>query len=78
MEDTCREYGRTIEFDKSEIPTTAFTFLGIKLDTVALELRLRLSKLEQLKSILFVWRGRSRSMYKKRASFINWSIISCL
>ena len=53
MEDTCREYGRTIEFDKSEGPTTAFTFLGIELETVALELHLHLSKLEQLKSILF-------------------------
>ena len=57
MEDTCRECGMPIEVDKSEGPTTALTFLGIELDTVALELRLPLPKLEQLKSTLSVWRG---------------------
>ena len=57
MEDTCRECGMPIEFDKSEGPTTTLTFLGIELNTVALEIHLPLSKLKQLKSTLSVWRG---------------------
>ena len=77
MEDTCRECGMPIEFDKSEGPTTALTFLGIELDTVALELHLPLSKLEQLKSTLSVWRGRKACTKRELLSLIGLLSHAC-
>ena len=66
-----------IEFDKSEGPTTALAFLGIELDTVTLELRLPLSKLEQLKSTLSVWRGRKACTKRELLSLIGLLSHAC-
>ena len=67
----------SIEFDKSEGPTTALTFLGIELDTVILELCLPLSKLEQLKSNLSVWRGRKACTKRELLSLIGLLSHAC-
>ena len=63
-----------IEFDKSEVPTTTLTFLSIELDTVALDLRLPLSKFEQLKSI---WRGHKACTKRELHSLIGLLSHAC-
>ena len=77
MNDACRETGMPIEVDKCEGPATTLTFLGIELDTVALELRLPLSKLEQLKSTLSLWRGRKACTKRELLSLIGLLSHAC-
>lgn len=77
MTDTCMESGMPIEFDKSVGPTTVLTFLGIELDTLALEIRLPLAKLEQLKSTVAVWRGRKACTKRELLSLIGLMSHAC-
>ena len=58
MNAVCNETGIPIEQEKNEGPATHITFLGIEIDTVALEIRLPHDKLSVLKSSLQSWRGR--------------------
>ena len=58
MNAVCDETGIPIELDKNEGPATRITFLGIEIDTVALEICLPHDKLSVLKSSLQTWRGR--------------------
>ena len=53
--DTCDLLGFPIAADKREGPTTCLIFLGIEVDTMLLELRLPVHKLERLKAILRKW-----------------------
>lgn len=52
MESIAKELGLPIEKKKTEGPATQFTFLGIELDMVAMEMQLPLNKLPQLKLTL--------------------------
>lgn len=40
MSDVCEDTGTPIEPEKTEGPSTTLTFLGIELDSIAMELRL--------------------------------------
>ena len=44
--------------DKCEGPTTCLTFLGIEIDTLAMELRLTQVKLARLKGEITAWQGK--------------------
>ena len=52
---TCKELGVPLAAHKSVSPTTCLTFLGIEIDTLAMELRLTRDKLNRLKDLLAEW-----------------------
>jgi len=54
----CRELGIPMAEAKTEGPTTCLTFLGIELDTVAMEARLDAARLEELRSLCVEWQAR--------------------
>ena len=56
--ETCRELGVPIACHKVEGPSTCIIFLGIEIDTVAMELRLPQDKLQRLVSLIAEWRSR--------------------
>ena len=64
MHAVCRQVGMPVEPEKDEGPATTITFLGLELDTVALEVRLPQDKLASLRMLLRSWRGRKA--YRKR------------
>ena len=51
----CSRLGVPLAVDKCEGPTTCLTFLGIEIDTVAMELRLPQVKLARLKGEISAW-----------------------
>ena len=55
--DTCAELGVPLATEKTVGPTTCLTFLGIKVDTDLLELRLPQEKLQRVKQIVQEWMG---------------------
>ena len=56
MQQTCRDAGTPIEEDKFEGPATIIHFLGIELDTLAMEIQLPVDKLQQLRKQVQGWR----------------------
>ena len=52
---TCEQVGLPVAPEKTEGPCTRLTFLGIEIDTVALQLRLPQDKLDKLKTTLTQW-----------------------
>ena len=54
----CSKLGVPVASHKCVGPLTCITFLGIKVDTVALELRLPGEKLEKLRQLITNWQGR--------------------
>ena len=58
MHRTCYASGTPVEEEKSEGPATVIHFLGIEIDSVAMELRLPGDKLKQLRLNLSQWRGK--------------------
>ena len=64
MHHTCSESGTPVEEEKSEGPATVLPFLGIEIDSIAMELRLPADKLKHLQQILGQWRGKK--VCKKR------------
>jgi hypothetical protein len=57
--DLCEELGVPIASEKTEGPTTCLTFLGIELDTVAMEARLPPARLLELQQLVDVWVSKS-------------------
>ena len=55
LENTCHILNLPLSLPKREGPSTTLVFLGIELDTIALELRLPAQKLERLKSTIQKW-----------------------
>ena len=53
---TCSHLGVPIAWEKLEGPMTMLTFLGIEIDTSAMQLRLPHTKLTELRSLLKEWR----------------------
>ena len=60
----CDDVGLPVEPEKDEGPATCITFLGLELDSEALELRLPTEKLSSMRVHLSSWRGRK--VCKKR------------
>lgn len=58
MREVCNETGTPVEQEKSEGPSTKITFLGMELDSLAMEIRLPTQKLTLLKQSLGEWRGK--------------------
>ncbi len=58
MHEVCSKLGLPAEPEKDEGPATSLTFLGIVIDTVAMELRLPQEKLLRMLAELAGWRGR--------------------
>ena len=58
----CRELGVPVASHKCVGPLTCITFLGIEVDTVALELRLPGEKLEKLRQLITDWQGRKSDL----------------
>ena len=50
--DTCSQLGVPVAAEKTVGPATVVTFLGVEVDTVEMELRLPLRKLEKLKELV--------------------------
>ena len=55
----------------SEDPTTTLVFLGIELDTVAMEMRLPADKLARLLQTLTEWRGKKACRKRELLSIIG-------
>ena len=71
MHHTCEIAGAPIEEGKSEGPATSLPFLGIEIDTRAMELRLPEDKLVQLKRTLSQWRGKKACRKRDLLSIIG-------
>ena len=57
--------------DKAEQPTTLITFLGVEFDSVAMEMRVPPSKLEELKSEVRMWLRRTTITKKELQSLLG-------
>ena len=70
MHETCRELGVPVEEAKSEDPVSKLQFLGIELDSTAMELRLPQEKLTNLLKLLQDWRGKKSCTKRDLPSII--------
>ena len=71
MHYTCDTAGAPVEEQKSEGPATTVPFLGIEIDSIAMELRLPGDKLSQLKQTLRQWRGKKSCLKRDLLSIIG-------
>ena len=77
IKEACRETGVPVEDKKTEGPTTSLTFLGLQLDTVALEISLPRDKLVSLREALTGWRGRKACRKRQLLSLIGTLSFAC-
>ena len=71
MLETCDNTGTPVEPDKTEGPSTVLVFLGIEIDTMAMQLRLPSDKLARLKELLWKWRGKKECRKRDLKSLIG-------
>ena len=71
MHQTCAVAGAPVEERKSEGPATRLTFLGIEIDSVAMQLRLPEDKLAKLQKLLVQWRGKKGGTKKELQSLVG-------
>ena len=71
MEQMCKDTGTPVEEDKCEGQATTIRFLGIELDTVAMEMRLPEDKLQQLRKQVHDWRGKKAVSKRELLSLIG-------
>ena len=67
----CAEANMPIEPEKNEGPATTISFLGLELDSIRMEVRLPLDKLERLKALLETWKGRKAGKKREVLSLIG-------
>ena len=67
----CYDTGTPIEEAKCEGSSTVIAFLGVELDTVALEIRLAADDLKRLEDLLKEWRGRKAGKKQDLLSLIG-------
>jgi hypothetical protein len=77
VECLCRALGVPLAAQKTLGPVTCLTFLGIELDTLAMEARLPASKLLELKQLLSVWRGKSSATEREAQSLHGMLQFAC-
>ena len=77
MRDTCRITGTPVEEDKLEGPATVIPFLGIELDTIKLEIRLPVDKLQRLQQQTREWRGKKEGLKRDLLSLIGTLTHAC-
>ena len=71
LKQVCSDTGTPVAEDKCEGPFSVITFLGIELDSSALEIWLSNDKLQHLKSPLADWRGRKAAKKRDLLSLIG-------
>ena len=71
MNNVCDEAGLPLAPEKNEGPVMAIEFLGLLLDTWALEIRLPQDKLERMQKLLADWRGRKACRKRELLSLIG-------
>ena len=76
-ESLCAELGVPLSHHKTTGPTTCLTFLGIELDTIAMEARLPAEKLTDLNRLLSEWRGKSRASVEEAQSLHGLLQFAC-
>ncbi len=69
--DTCGELGVPIAQEKCEGPTPCLEFLGIVIDTLAMEVRLSDQKMRDLRAELTLWGSRSSCKKRQLQSLIG-------
>ncbi len=57
FKETCEWLGMPLDEGKEEGPSEVLTFLGLEIDTVAMEVRLPQDKLKEFKALVKRWRG---------------------
>ncbi len=77
MHAVCEEVGMPVEPEKDEGPATTITFLGLEIDSIALEVRLPQEKLQSLKALLGSWRGRKACRKRDLLSLIGSLTHAC-
>ena len=77
MHDLCGQLGMPVEPDKDEGPATSITFLGLELDSRAMEIRLPQDKLGNLRVLLGSWRGRKACKKRDLLSLIGSLAHAC-
>ena len=73
----CETLGVPISASKTEGPSTALTFLGIRLDTQAMRISLDDGKLAKLRSLLTDWEGRRTATKKELQSLCGVLCFAC-
>ena len=73
----CDTLGVPISASKTEGPTTALTFLGIRLDTRAMRMSLDDGKLAKLRSLLCDWEGKSSATVTELQSLCGVLNFAC-
>ena len=68
---TCDALGVPVAVDKCEGPAVCLTFLGIEIDSIAMEIRLPAEKLQALRVTLRSWRGRKACTKRELLSLIG-------
>ena len=68
---TCEELGAPVAGHKCEGSSTCLPFLGIEVDTVAMELRLPHDKLQRLRLLVAEWRHRKSCLRRELESLIG-------
>lgn len=71
LDRTCAELGIPIAEHKREGPVTCLTFLGIEVDTVAMQLQLPLDKLRRLQGLLSDWGDKKTCERRELESLIG-------
>ena len=67
----CEQLGVPIAREKVCQPSTSLTFLGIEVDTLAMELRLPQEKLERLKEAIKAWQARKSCTKRELQSLVG-------
>ena len=71
MHEICQKLGLPVAEEKDEGPATLLQFLGLEVDTEAMEIRLPQSKLVQLQATLATWKGRKACKKRDLLSLIG-------
>ena len=71
ISDVCKELGIPLAPHKSVGPATCLTFLGIEIDTQAMELRLPLEKLHNLRDLISEWQFKKVCTREKLESLLG-------
>ena len=75
--ETCKELGIPLAPHKSEGPTTCLTFLGIEINSVAMELWLPQDKLHRLKELFSEWQFKKVCSKEQLESLLGYLSHAC-
>ena len=75
--ETCRQLGVPIAVHKCQGPTTCLEFLGIEIDTIAMELWLPQEKLTRLRTLIGEWRLRKACQKKDLQRLVGHLCHAC-